>query len=796
LGTSVVDDAVAWVGLPLAFTLTGLGLGLLVEWALRLRLPSTALLPLGACSSICLLLGIYQLGGHGWLPAALLALLAIAGLVLARAELRARFSPSPAALAAIAVAALYLAPSVLTGHWTWNGYNFLNDTAVQFLLADELKHHGVAHLSDAQSTRSEVIRTYIDTGYPLGTHAHVAGLATLLGAGVDVIYQSYIAMLAATATLAFASIARRSGLGVWPAAAVGAGAMGANLAYQYALQGSIKELAAIMALATASMLGAELLAGGRPLGLAVALGIAAAAMLGAFSAAAGPYLAALAVCLVVGALLLPLPALRSRLPAVAAVGALTTVIAAVPTLISATTFLRVSNTSLGADSALASTLGQLQRPLDPIQIAGVWLSEGYGLPVSGQFESSLTQALSVLVLVLAIGAAATFVARRTPGPLLLLVPALVAAAVVAPRASPYADAKLLALASPAVVFTALCGAFLWRGRLRAAATVAAAAVGLGVIGSAAFAYHGVRVAPVPRLHALEDAIGHVEDRGWILLDEVEEFGKYYGRRAAHLNVAFEAITPRQAQPFGGGYHLDVDLLEPPYVQSFDAIVLRTGPASSRPPANFRRVYTNRWYEAWEKTDGVRVLAHRSLQEPLDAGGRLRCTELREFARGAPRGATIVAASAPETVQLSVADAPDRPRGWPPLTAPPGVVEPHTPGVVEGGVHVPAGTYDAWVRASTGRDIHASVDGRRVGTVNALNTQGQWQPAGSVRLDAGQHTLRLERPSGGPEPGDGAPSAVGPLALVRREPRELREVSPSRARELCGERWDWIEAVER
>jgi hypothetical protein len=49
LGTTVVDDVAAWVGLPLAFTLTGLGLGLLVERALRLRLPSTALLPLGAC---------------------------------------------------------------------------------------------------------------------------------------------------------------------------------------------------------------------------------------------------------------------------------------------------------------------------------------------------------------------------------------------------------------------------------------------------------------------------------------------------------------------------------------------------------------------------------------------------------------------------------------------------------------------------------------------------------------------------------------------------------------------------
>jgi len=796
LGTTVVDDVAAWVGLPLAFTLTGLGLGLLVERALRLRLPSTALLPLGACSSICLLLALYQVGAHGWLPAAALAVLSIAGLVLARAELPARLSPGPGAAVGIGIGALYLAPSVLTGHWTWNGYNLLNDTAVQFLLADELTSHGVARVPDAFSTGSEVIRTYIDTGYPLGTHAHLAGLATLLGSGVDVVYQSYLAMLAVTGAVALTGLARRSGLAAWAAVAAGGGAMSAALAYHYALQGSIKEIAAIMALATAAMLGAELLRGERPLGLAAAVGIAAAAMLSAFSSAAGPYLLILAICLAAAALILPVPAIRARLPALAVVGVVTTVVAAVPTLISATTFLRVSNTALGADSAVASTLGQLGRPLDVLQIAGIWLANDYQLPIGGRVDWRITQVLSILMLALAVAGVVTFVRRRTPGPLLLVVPALLAAAVVAPRASPYADAKLLAVASPAVVFVAFCGALSWRGRLRVPGAVAAAVAGIGLVVSAAFAYHGVRVAPVPRMHALEDAVAHVADSGWVLLDEVEEFGKYYGRGAAHLNVGFEAITPRQAQPFGGGYHVDVDVLDQRYVQGFDAIVVRTGPATSRPPANFRRVYANRWYEAWEKRDDVRVLAHLPLQDVLDAGGTPRCAAIRSFAGKAEPGARVVAASSPETVELGVVGAPDRPIGWPPLAAPPGVVGLGTPGRVERRVRVRGGTYDAWVQASTGRDIHASVDGRRVGTVNALNTQGQWQPAGSVALDAGGHALRLERPGGGLEPGDGAKSVLGPLALVRREPRRLREVAPSRADELCGQRWDWLEVVER
>jgi len=491
----------------------------------------------------------------------------------------------------------------------------------------------------------------------------------------------------------------------------------------------------------------------------------------------------------------PAPAVRRRLPLTVAVAAGAALVAALPTLLSATTFLRVSSNSLATVTVGSSPLGQLQRPLDALQMAGVWLSEGYGYPVSGQIEWRLTQVLAWLVVLAAVGATVLFLRRRTPGPVPLLVAGVLTAAIVAPRASPYADAKLLALACPTVVFAALCGALALRGRWRLPGVAAASVAGLAVLASAAFAYHGVRVAPVPRLKALEETVAAVQDKGWILLDEVEEFGKYYGRNAPHLNMAFESITPRQAQPQGGGYHLDVDQLLPDYVQSFDVVITRKGPSSSRPPANFRRIYANRWYEAWERGDTPRVVAHLGLGDVLHAGAQPTCAQLRKWARGAPAGTRLVAASAPEVAELDIVDAPDRPIGWPPLAAPPGVVEPHTPGVVEDELAVDGGRYDVWIRASTGRPVDAVVDGRRTGTANALNTQGQWQPAGSVELSRGRHEVALKRPGGGPAPGDGAPSALGPVALVRQEERGVRELPPSRVDELCGGRWDWIEIVK-
>ena len=611
------------------------------------------------------------------------------------------------------------------------------------------------------------------------------------------IYQSYLAMLAVSAAVALQLLATLSGLPRWRAAAAAAGAMSASLIYHYALQGSIKEVAAFTCLATAASLGAVLVSSEQPVRAVIPVAIAGAAMVSVFSSAAGPYLIVLAVALVGAAFLAPASQVRRRLLPVAAVGTVAVVIAAIPTLLSASTFLQVSKSALSANSVTTSTLGQLARPLEVRQIAGVWIGEEYSAPIQGAFQTNLTNGLIVVVLALAVIAIVTFLRRRVPGPLPLLFTVLVTTAALAQRASPYADAKLFAVAAPSVVFTALCGALAWRkARWRVPGIAAAAVVGLAVLGSAAFAYHGVRVAPVDRLQALEDVVSRIPGREWIMLDEVEEFGKYYGRAAPHFNVAFEAITPRQARPFGGGYYVDLDELEQPYVQSFGAIVTRRGPSISRPPANYHLLYENRWYRAWRRTPGVSVRAHLPLQGQLDAGQVPQCAAVRTLAAGAPSGDRIVAAPAPETVQMPIVGAKDRPVGWPPLAQPVGVVDPQSPGAVEKHLKMRGGTYDIWVRASTGRRVSVSLDGRDAGSADGLNSNGMWLPAGSAALSAGEHVVGLNRPNGGLAPGDDVSSQLGPVALVRRESQKLVPVPKGRVGRLCGKRWDWIEVISR
>ena len=49
-----------------------------------------------------------------------------------------------------------MAPVVLTGHWTWPGYNFVNDTAPNFLYAELLSRQGMSLPATIDSTTAVI----------------------------------------------------------------------------------------------------------------------------------------------------------------------------------------------------------------------------------------------------------------------------------------------------------------------------------------------------------------------------------------------------------------------------------------------------------------------------------------------------------------------------------------------------------------------------------------------------------------------------------------------------------------
>ena len=439
--------------------------------------------------------------------------------------------------------------------------------------------------------------------------------------------------------------------------------------------------------------------------------------------------------------------------------------------------------------------GYLARQLPVYQALGVWPANDFRFPMTG-VRWALTIAAMAIAGVLIAVAVASELRRRRLGALLLLGPAALTFLVAAPRLAPYAEAKLLMVLSPAAVFAAGIGA--WRvgrtRRLRIPALAAGGALAVGIVASNAIAYHQVRVAPTDRLEALEDAAERAPRSGLLLLNEWEEFGKYFGR-TREINTASESFSPRvivQRDPsvpiFAHSFDLDEMTLD--YVQSFPAIVLRRSPTASRPPLSFTRVYRNDYYELWRRGAQPRVLEHLSLQPLHERGAEARCADVRALARRAGPGERVAGVPAPELPGLDVAAKP--PVGWN-ENGIEDTVTPGSPGDPAATVRVGGGRYRVWMRGGSGRALTVEVDGRDAGEVQGVNTPGQWLPGGEVQLAAGAHELRLVRPGGSLAPGDGYAAEIGPVVLEPVREAAPVTVAPDRAEAtFCEGRWDWVE----
>ena len=93
-----------------------------------------------------------------------------------------------------------------------------------------------------------------------------------------------------------------------------------------------------------------------------------------------------------------------------------------------------------------------------------------------------------------------------------------------------------------------------------------------------------------------------------------------------------------------------------------------------------------------------------------------------------------------------------------------------------------------------------MDGRPVGSVRGdLNNVGEYVPLRLRTSPGGQHTISLTFHGSDLHPGSGgAADPIGPLALSEQDAarhEDLLFLGPVRPSQLCGRRWDWIEAVQ-
>jgi hypothetical protein len=791
---------VAVLGTPALMWVVCLGCGLALERLLGVSLSGALLLVLGLCVAFVLVMPVYS-AGAGDVPAiVLLVAVTLAGLLFARGGLRARLNPGWPGLAGLAAYVLYMLPVIAYGHWTWAGYDFVNDSGFELLLANHVKTFGTLLGQLPESSERQFLVQYLNNGYPLGTQSLLGTFSGLIDTPVQVLYQGYIASLAALGAIALSSIGVRR-FGGPRAALIGLAAISANLTYQYSLQGGIKEIGLLATVCALAALACAAIPLARPYAGGALLAVAAAAALATYNAVALPFIGALVLFLGLGVLL----AGRSRpsprwVPPVLAAGALTALLA-VPSLITFQTFFSVASSGQGATGLGATQFGQLLRKLPLSQISGVWLAGEYRLPVLPGFRGTLTALAAAVILALVVLGVVLALRRRDPGPLLMAGTLGLVMLIVFPRVSPYAQGKLLAILSPAVVLVALGALLGVRGRLAQPALALAAVLALAIWGSDALAYAHARVAPTERIEAIRETGDHFAGQGLVLWNEFEEYAKYFGH-AARISVPFEAITPQQVQLrkptyfYGHFFDLDEELL--PFVEQYPIIVTRRSPAASRPPANYRLVYQNKYYLGWRRSATPQVLRHLPEQQLYAPSETVTCPALAPLVAHAPAGTELEVASTPELAVFLPASDPQRSPGWVPNPAQSGSVSTVSPGKAEGVLRVRGNArYAVWVQGDFPRKVYVVVDGRTVGWVAGSNTPDQWLQAASLRLSPGPHRVRLYKVAGHRHfgPGEWATGLIGALALQREEPERLRTVALRDWRGLCGHEADWVELVQ-
>ena len=742
-----------------------LGCGSLLELGAGARLPRPLVVPAGLTVVILAAQFATLTDATAELAGPLVIALALAGLLLAP-PWRAR--PEPwAAGAAAGVFAAFAAPIVLSGRATFAGYIKLDDTATYLAMTDRVMEHGRSLAGLAPSTYEATLATTLAIGYPTGSLMPLGLGHQLLSYDSAWLYQPYLAVLAALLALTlYALLGRVIPSRPLRAAAAFLAAQPALL-YGYALWGGIKELAGALLLALIGALVPWTLEQRRGPRAVLPLAAACATLVCVLSLPGAVWL--VVPLLVAVAIVLRAPSRTLLLKTGAFAGAFA--VLAVPSFVAAVDWLP----KIGSFDK-ETNLGNLIGPLSGWQLFGVW-------PI-GDFRvrpHDMTPVYVLIALVLAAGVVGLWWAwHRSASPLLIYVAtAFVGCLVYVGISSPWVGGKALAMASPAVLAAALagCGALLGRGRTIEAA-VAALAIAAGVIWSNVDQYHDVWFAPRGQLHELE-VIGHeFAGDGPALMTTYEPYGaRHFLRRldpegASELRRRYDYLT--NGQMLDKGESADIDRIRLDQVLVYRTLVLRRGPAASRPPSVYHLAWSGRYYEVWQRPEPLKqtIVRHLPLGNTSQAAAVPPCGEVEGL-----RGAALVTATRPQAIQLGNPPA----RGSSTLT-----------------VRVPVdGVYSAWVAGDWFGLASVSIDGRTVGSMRAeLSWPGLYTDLGSTPLTAGTHEVTLRYRPGGWHPGSGGtPYAFGPAALSLVDPREpVSRLSPSRADTLCGQPWDWVEAI--
>jgi hypothetical protein len=768
----------AWVVFPALMLLLCAGAGLALRSATGPTSVSALLvLPVGLALLVVVGGLLCNAAALAPLAAPAFVVIAVMGLMLGRATIRrviasrGRGLDGWALAAALGAWAVVAAPVVLSGKPGFTGYGHIVDIAYQLDLAVHFANSG-RHIPAADlSAYQAVMHKYLGAGYPGGGQWTLGAMSNLMPVDLAWLYQPFLAFVSAMCALSLYSLL---GLVLRPRWLRALGAFVAaqpNILFAYALGGGIKELGTVCFLLLFAALFVPVAGRLRPGRSTLAISIALAATVAALSLTTLPWLGVLGVGIVATALVFQ----RERVAALlgSAQIALLGFVLSLPTLTASFKLLPVVNGTGPVD------LGNLAAPMPAIASAGVWISGDVRFPQYA--HRGISEALAIVVLVLAAGGLVYAIRRRAWSLAWLAAAGVVALYYVAHRYGPWIQFKADSVTSPIALLLAFAGVgALMRTSLgRIAGTLLALVIAAAVLVGNALLYHDVTLAPYARLHNLQQIGEKYAGRGPTLTPDFEEYAEYFLRnnlQTSMVNGPTLVLRPgvnRAVEP-GGIFAYDLDEYDLPWLESFATIVMRRDPLASRPPSNYRLVYVSDYYEVWQRWRPPSTV-YADVPFGNSPGNRDpgACAAVRKALRKAGPTAEIADTMPPhgyvqvDGSNMALSGA---------LSSSGGTIIASGAGGARREQLVPAtGTYNFFIGGSFGRPVDVSIDGRHVGTAAyQVSYPGRSILIGSRKLTRGLHEIEISR--GGislhPGNGDGVDlfnRTIGPLVIVPARP---------------------------
>src|SRR5919201_2719523 len=647
-----------WLAFPALLLALSFACGLLVERIAGVELPG-GLVPGVGLAAIIVVAGFPTIAdATAELTAPLVVALAVAGLGLSL-PWRLRRPDWWLVAAAVGVFLVYAAPIVLSGKPTFAGYIKLDDTASWVGITGRLTTHGRSLAGLAPSSYQAMLHFYVDSDYPVGTFLPL-GIGQVLTRQDSLwLYQPYLAVLASLLACSLYELSRplfetrvRRAIAVFVASQ-------SALLFGYTMWGGVKELATAWLVALLAALLVPAVRAASLLRMLVAPAVVVAAVLGALSYAGGVWLAPLLLAAAV-----VLVRRSGRRPTLRKVGLFAAI--ALPLSIPALLLVKFLSEPAASTITTQSRLANLIRPLSPFQVVGIWPVDDFRLRSPHTVATALLISFAIVTALFGVYAAWR---RRAWAPLLYIGGVGLAGAGVYLAASPWVDAKALAITSPAVLLAAAAGvSALVDARQAIPAALLAVALAGGVLWSNVLAYGGVNLGPRGRLAELEH-IGHgIAGEGPTLMTDYEPYGVRQLLRDGDPEGASELrrrqIPLRNGQLLEKGESADVDQFDTNSLLIYRTLVLRRSPVGSRPPAPYRLEWRGHWYDVWQRDPDAspRVITPLSLGDDVNSGAVPKCSDVLSLAAQAGAGGRLAAVRSSAATLITLRSM-QHPRSW-------------------------------------------------------------------------------------------------------------------------------------